>query len=78
MRWSAGASSRPTRAPGQNRRDVERAREFDNMDRLGWWRRAVERTLAAHRFRRLPTGHGRRADIHQAFLSLACALICQW
>ena len=29
-----------------------------------------------HRFRRLRTRHERRADIRQAFLSLACSLIC--
>ena len=29
-----------------------------------------------NRFRRLKVRYERRADIHEAFLSLACALIC--
>ena len=28
------------------------------------------------RFRRLATRYERRADIHQAFLTLGCAIIC--
>jgi hypothetical protein len=37
----------------------------------------VERTLSwLNRFRRLKVRYERRADIHQAFLSLGCALIC--
>jgi transposase len=37
----------------------------------------VERTIAwLHQFRRLRVRHERRADIHQAFLSLGCILIC--
>ncbi len=37
----------------------------------------VERTLAwLNRFRRLTVRYERRADIHQAFLTLGCALIC--
>ena len=40
----------------------------------GW---VVERTLAwLHQFRRLRTRYERRADIHEAFLSLGCSLIC--
>lgn len=46
--------------------------------RLGRWRPVVERTLGwLHRFRRSHIHHERRADIHQAFLSLACSLICR-
>ena len=49
----------------------------ESGERLGRWRWVVERTLGwLHRFRRLRIRHERRADIHQAFLSLACALIC--
>jgi hypothetical protein len=29
-----------------------------------------------HQFRRLRVRYERRADIHQAFLTLGCALIC--
>jgi len=37
----------------------------------------VERTLGwLHRFRRLRIRYERRADIHQGFLSLVCAIIC--
>jgi transposase len=45
--------------------------------RLGRHRWVVERTLAwLSRFRRLTVRYERRADIHQAFLTLGCALIC--
>ncbi len=37
----------------------------------------VERTFAwLNQFRRLRVRHEKRADIHEAFLSLGCALIC--
>jgi IS5 family transposase len=50
---------------------------IDSRERLGRWRWVVERTLGwLHRFRRLRIRYERRADIHQAFLSLACILIC--
>jgi transposase len=53
------------------RRGVERG------DRLGRHRWKVERTLSwLNRFRRLKVRYERRADIHQAFLQLGCALIC--
>jgi transposase len=44
---------------------------------LGTKRWVVERTFAwLHAFKRLRTRSERRADIHQAMLSLACAVIC--
>jgi len=44
---------------------------------LGRWRWVVERTFAwLSQFRRLRVRYERRADIHEAFLSLGCALIC--
>jgi transposase len=44
---------------------------------LGKFRWPVERTLSwLHQFRRLRLRTDRRADIHEAFLSLGCALIC--
>ena len=44
---------------------------------LGKQRWVVERTIAwLHQMRRLRTRFERRADIHQAFLTLGCALIC--
>ncbi|WP_370663343.1 IS5 family transposase [Massilia mucilaginosa] len=49
----------------------------ESRERLGRWRWVVERTLGwLHRFRRLRIRDERRAEIHQAFLSLACSLIC--
>ena len=48
-----------------------------SSERLGKHRWVVERTLAwLNRFRRLTVRYERRADLHQAFLSLGCALIC--
>ena len=45
---------------------------------LGRYRWVVERTLSwLHQFKRLRTRYERRDDIHQAFLSLGCALICR-
>ena len=44
---------------------------------LGRWRWVVERTFAwLNQFRRLRVRYDKRADIHEAFLSLACALVC--
>ena len=44
---------------------------------LGKQRWVVERSIAwLHQMRRLRTRFERRADIHQAFLTLGCALIC--
>ena len=56
-------------------------RGIESSQRLGRHRWVVERTLAwLGRFRRLAIRYERRADIHQAFLTLACAVICfqQW
>ncbi len=44
---------------------------------LGVHRWVVERTLAwLHQFRRLRIRYERRADIHEAFFSIGCSLIC--
>jgi len=44
---------------------------------LGRTRWVVERTFAwLHQFKRLLVRYDRRAEIHQAFLGLACCLIC--
>ena len=44
---------------------------------LGMYRWVVERTLAwMHQFRRLRVRYERRDDIHEAFLSIGCSLIC--
>lgn len=50
---------------------------IESRERLGRHRWVVERTIAwLHRYRRLSVRYERRADIHQAFLTLGCALIC--
>lgn len=52
-------------------------RNVDRSEKLGKHRWVVERTLAwLNRYRRLKVRYERRADIHQAFLTLGCALIC--
>ena len=52
-------------------------RTRDSSERLGRHRWVVERTLARlNRFRRLTIRYERRADIHEAFVLLGCALIC--
>ena len=52
-------------------------RGVDTSEKLGRHRWVVERTLAwLNRFRRLAIRHERRADIHEAFVTLGCALIC--
>jgi transposase len=44
---------------------------------LGVFRYVVEQTLALfHQFRRLRTRFDRRDDIHEAFMSLGCSMIC--
>jgi len=44
---------------------------------LGRTRWVVERTLAwLHRFRRLAVRYERRPCVHEAFLTLACSLVC--
>ena len=44
---------------------------------LGKQRWLVERTISwLHQHRRLRLRYERRADIHEAFLSIACSLIC--
>lgn len=57
-------------APRIARRGVE------SSERLGRWRWVVERTLGGlHLYHRLRIRYERRADIHQGFILLACALI---
>lgn len=52
-------------------------RYSEHFSGLGIYRWVVERTISwLHQFRRLRIRFERRDDIHQAFLSLACAIIC--
>jgi transposase len=49
---------------------------IESSERLGCKRWVVERTIAwLHRFRRLLVRYERRADIPQAFLTLASCII---
>jgi transposase len=51
-------------------------RGVESSEKLGRHRWVVERTLAwLDRFRRLTVRYERRADIHDGFLKLACALV---
>ena len=52
-----------------------RSEHGSNMGRYRW---VVERTFSwLHNFRRLSVRYDRLAEVHEAFLSLACALICR-
>jgi transposase len=52
-------------------------RGIESSEKLGRHRWVVEQSLSwLYRFRRLTVRYERRADIHQAFLDLACSLIC--
>lgn len=52
-------------------------RNTEHGSGLGVFRWVVERTLSwLHQFRRLRTRYDRRDDIHEAFMSLGCAMIC--
>ena len=52
-------------------------RGVDSSQRLGQHRWVVERTFAwLNRLRRLTVRYERRADIHEAFTLLGCALVC--
>lgn len=52
-------------------------RGTDHGSGLGVYRWVVERTLSwLHQFRRLRIRYERRAEIHEAFMTLGCAIIC--
>ncbi len=52
-------------------------RRTEHGSGLGVSRWVVERTLSwLHQFRRLRIRYERRPDIHEAFLTLGCVLIC--
>lgn len=53
-------------------------RNTEHGSKLGTQRWVVERTFSwLHNNRRLARRYDRRADIHEAFLTIGCALICQ-
>jgi transposase len=52
-------------------------RQTEHGSGLGRVRWVVERTFAwLHHYKRLLVRYDRRADIHEAFLALACCLVC--
>jgi transposase len=52
-------------------------KQVDSSQTLGRHRWVIERTFAwLSRFRRLTIRYERRADIHEAFVVLGCALVC--
>jgi len=83
---------RPTKLHADTAYDLPRCRRFlhqrritvriarkgiESSQRLGRHRWVIERTLAwPSRYRRLTIRYERRVDIHQASLTLGCALIC--
>jgi transposase len=91
-RPSGQRRKRPAKLHADKAYDIPRCRRFlrrrgiririarkgiDSSTHLGRHRWVVERTLAwLNRYRRLTVRYERRADIHQAFLTLGCALIC--
>ena len=52
-------------------------RGIESKERLGLHRWVVEQTFShVHQFRRLSVRWERKAEMHEAFMLLACALIC--
>lgn len=52
-------------------------RKTEHGSGLGRWRWVVERSFAwLNQFRRLRVRYEKRADLHEAFLTLGCILIC--
>jgi transposase len=52
-------------------------RNTEHGSGLGVYRWVVERTLSwLHQFRRLRVRYERRDDIHEAFMTIGCLIIC--
>ena len=65
------------RSPGSSHRALAGQTSTAHGSGRGRWRWVVERTFAwLSQVRRLRVRYDKRADIHEAFLSLGCALIC--
>jgi transposase len=75
---ACGATGKPDlRWRGYQRMKFSMSMPFSTAQRTSKQRWVVERMLSwLHQMRRLRTRFERRADIHQAFLTLGCALIC--
>lgn len=73
--YDAEAIRRGLRARGI--RPLLAKRNTGHGSRLGQFRWVVERTFAwLNQYRRLRVRYEKRADIHEAFLTLGCALTC--
>ncbi|MGY1583238.1 transposase [Streptomyces sp. MN13] len=74
-----GYDSNPNRDELRKRRilPVISRKGAPNIEGLGKLRYVVEQTFALlHQFRRLAVRWERRTELHDAFVSLACGLIC--
>lgn len=74
-----GYDSEPHRGAlrARNIEPVLAKRNTEHGSGLGLFRWVIERTHAwFHQFRRVRVRYERRADIHEAFLTIACILIC--
>lgn len=79
LQGDRGYDSEPHRRELRGRQitPVLAKRRTEHGSGLGVSRWVVERTLAwLHQFRRLRVRYERRPEIHEAFLSLGCSLIC--
>lgn len=92
LRPSGQRRKRPAKLHADKAYDIPRCRRFlrrrgirvriarkgiESSQRLGRYRWVVERTLAwLNQFRRLTIRYERHQEIHEAFLSLGCSLIC--
>ncbi len=78
--WETAATMQRPSDPGLRTRGILpllAMRRTKHGSGLGTWRWVVERTFAwLNQFRRLRVRYDKRADIHEAFLSLGCALVC--
>ena len=62
---------------GRNIGTVIARRRTPHGSGLGIFRYVVEQTLALfHQFRRLRTRFDKRDDIHEAFMTIGCAMMC--
>jgi hypothetical protein len=74
-----GYDSNPARRESRKRRilPVISRKGAPNTKELGKLRYVVEQTLALlHQFKRLAVRWERRTELHDAFVSMACSLIC--
>ncbi|WP_030422458.1 IS5/IS1182 family transposase [Streptomyces sp. NRRL F-5065] len=77
MLGDKGYDSSPNRDASRKRRILISRKGCPNIKGMGKLRYVVERTFALlHHFKRLAVRWERRTELHDAFVSLACSLIC--